>query len=355
MITALRRHRRRPDPRAHRADDGRAAPRCRRDQRRRARPGAGADEGRDADGARKPLGARRTARAHAPGLGPGARTSTRSIAKIDAVTPERLRAFGERLVAARRSGGGAARAGRRTRPIARRSRGGWRPEATSGAELPPRAFRRSRPSGSSCGCPRWATMPRGRSCAASGESFLRPWEPTWSQDHLTRRAFRNRVYWAWRARDEGRALPLFLIRREDRRLMGAITLDNIRRGPAQTAQVGYWIGPDFARQGLMTRGAGGGRPSCLRQLDLSRIEAACLPENAASRALLDRTGFRHEGVARKLSADRRALARPRALRQPEEGPPRPRRRLTTEDRRSCLTTLPDPRRCGLPTPPCSTG
>ena len=32
-------------------------------------------------------------------------------------------------------------------------------------------------------------------------------------------------------------------------------------------------------------------------LDLSRIEAACLPENVASRALLDRTGFRYEGVA----------------------------------------------------------
>ena len=33
--------------------------------------------------------------------------------------------------------------------------------------------------------------------------------------------------------------------------MGAITLDNIRRGPSQSAQVGYWIGPEFARQGLM--------------------------------------------------------------------------------------------------------
>ena len=31
--------------------------------------------------------------------------------------------------------------------------------------------------------------------------------------------------------------------------MGAITLDNIRRGPSQSAQVGYWIGPEFARQG----------------------------------------------------------------------------------------------------------
>jgi ribosomal-protein-alanine N-acetyltransferase len=137
----------------------------------------------------------------------------------------------------------------------------------------------------------WALLRR------HGEDFLRPWEPTWSHDHLTRRAFRNRVYWAWRARDEGRALPLFLVRREDRRLIGAITLDNIRRGPAQSAQVGYWIGPDFARQGLMTEALAGLVRHAFATLDLSRIEAACLPENTASRALLDRTGFRHEGVA----------------------------------------------------------
>jgi ribosomal-protein-alanine N-acetyltransferase len=79
--------------------------------------------------------------------------------------------------------------------------------------------------------------------------------------------------------------------------MGAITLDNIRRGPAQSAQVGYWIGPDFARQGYMTEALTGLVQYAFTKLDLGRIEAACLPENAASRALLDRTGFRYEGVA----------------------------------------------------------
>lgn len=131
-----------------------------------------------------------------------------------------------------------------------------------------------------------------------GEAFLRPWEPTWSPDHLSRKAFRDRVYWAWRARDEGRALPLFLVRRVDARLLGAITLDNIRRGPSQSGQVGYWIGEEFARQGLMTEALAAVVEHAFTALDLSRIEAACLPENAASRALLDRCGFVHEGVAR---------------------------------------------------------
>lgn len=131
----------------------------------------------------------------------------------------------------------------------------------------------------------------------TGEAFLRPWEPTWSVDHFSRRSFRNRVYWAWRAREEGKALALFLIRREDRRLIGAITLDNIRRGPSQSAQVGYWVGPDHARQGYMREALAAVVDHAFGELDLSRIEAACLPENAASRGLLEASAFAYEGRA----------------------------------------------------------
>jgi ribosomal-protein-alanine N-acetyltransferase len=79
--------------------------------------------------------------------------------------------------------------------------------------------------------------------------------------------------------------------------MGAITLDNIRRGPSQSATVGYWIGPEFARQGYMSEALASVVHYAFAALDLSRIEAACLPENAASRGLLERSGFKYEGVA----------------------------------------------------------
>ncbi len=138
----------------------------------------------------------------------------------------------------------------------------------------------------------WAVLRR------SGTDFLRPWEPSWSTDHFSKRSFRNRVYWALRAREEGRALALFLIRREDQQLLGAITLDNIRRGPSQSAQVGYWIGPDYARQGYMSEALGALVRHGFSILDLSRIEAACLPENVASRGVLERAGFAYEGIAR---------------------------------------------------------
>ncbi len=127
--------------------------------------------------------------------------------------------------------------------------------------------------------------------------FLTKWEPAWAEDHLTRKAFTNRVYWAQRSINGETALPLFLIRREDQMLMGAITLDNIRRGPAQAGTLGYWTGEPFARQGYMREAIEAIVHQAFTRLDLSRIEAACLPENAASRGLLEKSGFKYEGVA----------------------------------------------------------
>jgi len=127
--------------------------------------------------------------------------------------------------------------------------------------------------------------------------FLIPWEPSWAEDHLTRKGFTNRVYWAARAVAQGSALPLFLFRRSDAALLGAITLDNIRRGPAQAGTLGYWIGAAFARQGYMREAIRAVVHYAFTELDLSRIEAACLPENQASRGVLEGAGFKYEGVA----------------------------------------------------------
>jgi len=128
-------------------------------------------------------------------------------------------------------------------------------------------------------------------------AFLTPWEPSWAADHLTRKSFTGRVYWAQRALSQGTAVPLFIFRRADETLLGAITLDNIRRGPAQSGTLGYWIGEPHIRQGFMRETIEAVTHYAFRVMDLSRLEAACLPENAASRGVLEKSGFKYEGVA----------------------------------------------------------
>ncbi|CUH75730.1 GNAT family N-acetyltransferase [Tropicibacter naphthalenivorans] len=132
---------------------------------------------------------------------------------------------------------------------------------------------------------------------AESRDFLTPWEPTWSPDHLSRKAFTNRVYWASRSINSGSAVPLFLIHRDTQELLGAITLDNIRRGPAQAGTLGYWIGERHARHGYMSEAIAAVVHHAFERMGLSRVEAACLPENVPSRGLLERSGFKYEGVA----------------------------------------------------------
>jgi ribosomal-protein-alanine N-acetyltransferase len=131
----------------------------------------------------------------------------------------------------------------------------------------------------------------------ASQDYLTPWEPAWATDHLSRKAFSNRVYWANRSINAGTALPLFLVRREDQVLLGAITLDNIRRGPALAGTLGYWTGEAFGRQGYMREAIETVVHYAFTHLELSRIEAACLPENKPSRGLLEGSGFKYEGVA----------------------------------------------------------
>ncbi len=129
------------------------------------------------------------------------------------------------------------------------------------------------------------------------KAFLSPWEPIWAADHLSRASFTNRVYWSQRAVKNGNAVPLFVFHKEAGQLVGAITLDNIRRGPSQVGTIGYWVGQQYARQGFMSEAIIAMVAHAFGALDLSRVESACLPDNLASRGLLEKAGFKYEGVA----------------------------------------------------------
>lgn len=130
-----------------------------------------------------------------------------------------------------------------------------------------------------------------------GADFLLPWEPRRAGDYLSASAFRTRVRWAKRLATQERGLPLFLFSRADGRFLGAITLDNIRRGAAQDATLGYWIAQAEARRGYMREAVHAVVDHAFGPLGLSRIQAACLPQNTPSRRLLEGCGFKYEGVA----------------------------------------------------------
>jgi ribosomal-protein-alanine N-acetyltransferase len=133
---------------------------------------------------------------------------------------------------------------------------------------------------------------------AESRAFLEPWEPLWPKDDLTRAAFRRRVrrYDGEIRADE--AYPFFIFQGADGALAGGLTLGNVRRGAAQTATLGYWMGRAHAGKGIMTTAARLACAFAFKSLALERIEAACLPENGSSMHVLEKAGFQREGFAR---------------------------------------------------------
>nr|WP_232372458.1 GNAT family protein [Acuticoccus mangrovi] len=135
---------------------------------------------------------------------------------------------------------------------------------------------------------------------AESRHFLRPWEPTWPRDDLTRMAFRRRIrrYHREIRADEGYAF--FVFEAVEGQLVGGITLAHVKRGVTQSCSMGYWMGERFAGQGLMGDAVRAVVPFCFETLGLNRIEAATLPHNDRSIRLLKRVGFTEEGYARRF-------------------------------------------------------
>lgn len=140
--------------------------------------------------------------------------------------------------------------------------------------------------------PEWAAL------REQSRAFLTPWEPIWPPDDLTRSAFRRRLRRYAEDQRSDAAYAFLIFRVSDGAMVGGLTLANIRRGVAQAGSIGYWTGQPFAHQGYMTAAVGALIPFCFGTLRLHRLEAACIPTNKPSIALLEKTGFQREGYAR---------------------------------------------------------
>jgi ribosomal-protein-alanine N-acetyltransferase len=133
---------------------------------------------------------------------------------------------------------------------------------------------------------------------AISRGFLEPWEPRWMPDEFERSAWRLRINHYRRDFAQGAAMAFFMFERGHGRLVGGITLGNIRHGVSKSAQIGYWIGQPYAGQGLMTDAVKTLSRFAFGELTLHRIEAACIPENSRSIRVLEKAGFRREGLLR---------------------------------------------------------
>ncbi|MEW2620204.1 GNAT family protein [Streptomyces sp. NPDC048106] len=125
---------------------------------------------------------------------------------------------------------------------------------------------------------------------------LAPWEPVRPEAFFTPERQRERIEGLLRQRAEGFVVP-WVLAEADGRIVGAVTLTGISRGPFCSAYIGYWVAVD--RQGLGLAGAAVSRVCGLARdrLGLHRIEASTLVENTGSQRVLAKCGFEPIGMA----------------------------------------------------------
>jgi ribosomal-protein-alanine N-acetyltransferase len=145
-------------------------------------------------------------------------------------------------------------------------------------------------------------MPRPRDHAqwaalrSESRAFLEPWEPKWSADELSAGAWRHRLKRYRADFAQGAGLAFFIFDTASGKLAGGINVTNIRHGVSQSGNIGYWMGERYAGKGLMLEALQLVLRHCFGTLRLHRLEAACIPQNERSMRVLEKAGFRREGL-----------------------------------------------------------
>jgi ribosomal-protein-alanine N-acetyltransferase len=127
--------------------------------------------------------------------------------------------------------------------------------------------------------------------------WLRPWEPTNPETPLHRSSLGPYIAMVRAMRREarqGQAVPWVVTYGGE--FVGQLTVGSITWGSARSGQVGYWIDEAHAGRGITPTALAMAVDHCFGVIGLHRLEASIRPENHASRRVVEKLGFREEGI-----------------------------------------------------------
>lgn len=150
-----------------------------------------------------------------------------------------------------------------------------------------------------------------RALRAANDSWLRPWNPApdvpsrrWRVEPfvaLARQSPASPYFSAarswWKAR---RGIAFTWVVYFGGQFAGELTIWHILWGPTRSAEVAYWVDERFAGRGITPTALAMGADHCFTEMGLHRLEAGIQPENAASRRVVGKLGFREEGTRVRL-------------------------------------------------------
>ena len=140
----------------------------------------------------------------------------------------------------------------------------------------------------------------------ANRDFLKPWEPRRDDSQFTRLAIERVILEQQDLWKQDRGYSFGIFEQSEHALIGWVTLSRITRGAFQNCGLGYWLDQAHNGQGLATEAVQAVVGFAFGELGFHRVEAATLLHNVASMRVLEKVGFRREGLAlRYLQIDGR--------------------------------------------------
>ncbi len=126
------------------------------------------------------------------------------------------------------------------------------------------------------------------------KTWLGPWEATNPDGQTIIPTFRDVYRQSRRSARNGNAFMFAIV--VDGQLVGQITLGNVIWGSLREGYIGYWIDEKHSDRGIMTTSLALLTEYSLKEAGLHRIEVSIRPENHASLRVVEKIGFKNEGL-----------------------------------------------------------
>lgn len=131
----------------------------------------------------------------------------------------------------------------------------------------------------------------------NNRAWLRPWEAT-SPDGPVSFDMRLGIRRLLQQYRDGGGVPFVM--EYDGEIAGQLNVWGIARGSLSSATIGYWVGERFAGRDITPTCVALATDVCFRELGLHRMEICIRPENKASLRVVEKLGFRYEGLRRRF-------------------------------------------------------
>lgn len=136
-----------------------------------------------------------------------------------------------------------------------------------------------------------------RAVREQNRDFLQKFEPSWPENCLDKVFFQKRLARQAKDWELDRCYCFLIFEKVNGALLGGFNVNNVVRGAAHFASLGYWLAEEKQGNGYMREALGLMIDFARDELLLHRLNAACIPENERSAKLLLGAGFIEEGFA----------------------------------------------------------